>query len=365
MNMAPDEEQGLFQEALARYLRETLTLAELRRAATGPAALHAQLWGGLVDLGVTGILVPQEFGGSGLGLQDAALAAQEIGAAAAPVPFAGAVVMASQALLLAGSPGQRSEWLPRIASGDARIAIAFASALSGQTGRGAVSLAGERLSADIDGLLEAECATHFLLFLADGRAALVEADAAVLDTRASADALRRVSRVRMDQVAAQVLQGAGDPRATALRVLDGGRIALACDAFGAAQAMLDKSVAYAKERVQFGRPIGSFQGVKYLCADMVTQLEPCRALLWHAASLHDAASPESRVAALQARAHVADVAREVSRMAVEVHGGVGFTDMLGLPFWFARIALDRQMLGGPDRCREEAAQVQGWTMAPR
>jgi alkylation response protein AidB-like acyl-CoA dehydrogenase len=147
---------------------------------------------------------------------------------------------------------------------------------------------------------------------------------------------------------------------SARHVLDAGRLALACDTLGAAQALVDRSVAYAKEREQFGRPIGSFQGVKYMCADMVTQLEPCRSLVWHAAMLREAGAEEARATALQAKAHLGDVGREVSRTAIELHGGVGFTDMLGLPFWFRRIALDRQMLGGPQRCRQEAAQAQGW-----
>lgn len=362
MNMVLTEEQAMFQEALARFLRERVTLAQQRAsAAATPSPFDAQLWRGLADLGVTGLLIPPEYGGSGLGLPEAAIAAQELGAAAAPVPFTGAVVMAVQALRLAGSEVQRKEWLPRIARGEARLAVGFASALSGQTGRGIVTVAGGRVSADVEAVLEADSATDFLLVSGSGDMAIVDAQAATVETRASVDTLRRVSRIRVEDASAQRLELAGDARSSALRVLDAGRLALACDAFGAAQALLDKSVAYAKERVQFGRPIGSFQGVKYMCADMVTQLDPCRALLWYAASLPEPSGQEARVAVLQAKAHVGDVAREVSRTAIELHGGVGFTDLLGLPFWFTRIAVDRQMLGGPEHCREEAARVQGWT----
>jgi alkylation response protein AidB-like acyl-CoA dehydrogenase len=130
--------------------------------------------------------------------------------------------------------------------------------------------------------------------------------------------------------------------------------------------MLDRAVAFAKERVQFGRVIGSFQGVKYMLADMVTMLEPCRGLVWYAAyaqdaqDLPDAGPLEARLTACHAKAHLGDVARDVSRMATEAHGGMGFTDLLGLHFWFKRIAFNRQMLGGPERCREEAAILQGW-----
>ena len=148
------------------------------------------------------------------------------------------------------------------------------------------------------------------------------------------------------------------PRRT--RVLDAGRVMLAADTLGAAQPMFDQAVAFAKERVQFGRVIGCFQAVKHTFADMVTVLEPCRALVWFAAHAQDALPDEARLAALQAKAHLDDVGRDVARMATEVHGGMGFTDLLGLHYWFKRIGFNRQMLGTPERCRDEAAVVQGW-----
>ena len=126
--------------------------------------------------------------------------------------------------------------------------------------------------------------------------------------------------------------------------------------------MLDRAVAFAKERVQFGRVIGSFQGVKYMLADCVTMLEPCRGMVWYAAHAQDAMPDEARLTACHAKAHVADVAREVARMTTETHGGMGFTDLLGLHYWFKRISFNRQVLGGPERCREEAAALQGWTL---
>ena len=145
-------------------------------------------------------------------------------------------------------------------------------------------------------------------------------------------------------------------------MLDAGRIVLAADTLGAAQTMLDRAVAFAKERVQFGRIIGSFQGVKYMLADCVTMLEPCRGMVWYAAHAQDARcrTAEARLTALHAKAHLGDVGRDVARMTTEAHGGMGFTDLLGLHYWFKRISFNRQVLGGPERCREEAADLQGW-----
>lgn len=128
--------------------------------------------------------------------------------------------------------------------------------------------------------------------------------------------------------------------------------------------MFDKALAYSKERVQFGRIIGSFQAVKHTLADVITVLEPCRSLVWFAAYAQDSLPDEARVAALQAKAHVGDVGHEVARLTTEIHGGMGFTDLLGLHYWFKRIAFNRQLLGAPDHCRHEAAKAQGWLTIP-
>ena len=131
-------------------------------------------------------------------------------------------------------------------------------------------------------------------------------------------------------------------------------------ALGAASAMLDRAVAYSKERVQFGRPIGSFQAVKHLCAEMAAELEPCRAMLWFAAHACDALPEEASLNTCHVKAHLSEVGTRVARTSTEVHGGIGFTDELGLHLWFKRIGANRQLLGGPDQLRELAAQLQGW-----
>lgn len=212
--------------------------------------------------------------------------------------------------------------------------------------------------------MDAGAATHFLIYLRDGTAALVEATASGVTTvpHRSLDRTRPLTDVSFSAAPAEILGAANDKPAAARRVLDAGRIILAADTLGAAQTMLDRAIAFAKERVQFGRVIGGFQGVKYMLADCVTTLEPCRGMVWYAAHAQDTMTEEARLTACHAKAHVADVAREVARMTTETHGGMGFTDLLGLHFWFKRIGFNRQVLGGPERCREEAAELQGWTL---
>ncbi len=164
-------------------------------------------------------------------------------------------------------------------------------------------------------------------------------------------------------VAAEQLPGSDDPEVCA-RLIDAGRIILAADTLGAAQTMLTKAVEYAKTRVQFGRAIGSFQAVKHMCAEMAAELEPCRAMVWYAAHAFDALPDESRLVACHTKAHLSEVGTFIARTATEVHGGIGFTDELGLHLWFKRIGANRQLLGSPTLLREEAARLQDLVEPP-
>ena len=138
-----------------------------------------------------------------------------------------------------------------------------------------------------------------------------------------------------------------------------GRVMLAADTLGAAQNMLDQAVEYAKQREQFNRPIGSFQAVKHMCAEMAASLEPCRAMVWFAAHALADLPDESRLTACHTKAHLAEVGKFVAKTSTEVHGGMGFTDLLGLHYWFKRCGSNRQWLGAPELVREEAASLQG------
>ena len=144
------------------------------------------------------------------------------------------------------------------------------------------------------------------------------------------------------------------------RMLDAARVILAADILGACERAIELAVAYAKERRQFERVIGSFQAVKHLCAEMVAELEPARALVWYAAHAFDAVPEEASLVAHHAKAHLSEIGRFIVRTATEVHGGIGFTDEQNLHYWFKRVGLDRQLLGSPELLREQAARLQGW-----
>jgi len=145
----------------------------------------------------------------------------------------------------------------------------------------------------------------------------------------------------------------------AMYALDAGRIGIAAQALGIARAAFEFALQYAKERKQFGRTIGSFQAVKHLCAEMAAELEPARALVWYAAYAFDHAPDEAPLMAAHAKALTSEIGRFIARTSTEVHGGIGITDLLGLHFWFKRVGLNRQLLGGPEKVREIAARLQG------
>ena len=173
------------------------------------------------------------------------------------------------------------------------------------------------------------------------------------------DRTRTVLTLDLDKAAASVV--AGNNHAEAQRkMIDAGRVLLAADSLGAAAMMLEKAVEYSKTRDQFNRPIASFQAVKHMCAEMAAKLEPCRSMIWYAAYAQDHVPEETSLMACLAKSHMQEVGKFVARTATEVHGGMGFTDLLGLHYWFKRIGANRQLLGGPEKLRAEAAELQGW-----
>jgi len=363
MDFALSDDQILLQDQVGRAVGE---LASAERVAThvrdgDRTPADEAVWQGLCAIGVPGLLVPEASGGLGLGMLDAALVAEIMGRHAVPGVFLGPVVAAPLAILRAADAEQQAELLPQIAAGSLRIAVALSEQLSGARGDAGVRLAGGRLSGSAQMAVDMEGADLVLVADRTGRLVLVGPDAPGVTRRA----LNIVDRTR----SAAVLEFSG---AKPEMVLPGNalaeigaalRVVLAADLLGAASRMVDAAVAYAKVRSQFGRPIGSFQAVKHLCADMAAELEPGRALVWYAAHAQDVGLPDAALAALHAKAYLGEAARLASRNATEVHGGIGITEELGLHIWFKRISFGTQLFGGPTRLREEAAILQGYAGA--
>ncbi|MAB14748.1 acyl-CoA dehydrogenase family protein [Parvibaculum sp.] len=360
MEFGLSEDQRMLQDSLNGTLERVCPLERVRKAAEGGEAMADDVWTALTELGVPGMIVPEAQGGLGLALLDAALVSEMLGRHVAPVPFIATAVMAPAALMRAGSMAQQEEWLPKLASGEVVASVAIAEKVSGAREDAGVTASGGKLNGKAWFAMDFGEAGLFIVADMDGGLHLVKGDAKGLArvglTRI--DLTRSLGEWQFDDVEAEPLSGDTVGALNAMR--DAGRIMLAADTLGTGWMMIDKAVAYAKERKQFGRVIGSFQAVKHMCAEMAAELEPCRSLVWYAAHAFDEMPEEGPLMAAHAKSLTSDVGRFVARTATEVHGGMGFTDLLGLHYWFKRIGLNRQLLGAPERVRREAAVMQGW-----
>jgi alkylation response protein AidB-like acyl-CoA dehydrogenase len=364
MEFGLSEDQKLLQESIGRTLEKASPLARVRQTAEAHEPLAADIWQALVELGVAGMLVAEEHGGMGMGLLDAGLVAEMLGRHVAPAPFIATAVMAPIAIAGGGSKAQQAAWLPKLASGETIAGVAVSERAAGAREGAGVTAESGWLSGTVLFALDAAGADIFIVADKAGGLHLVNGDTKGLTRIAltSIDLTRPLCELRFDKVEAEALSS-GDAGTTLRRMIDAGRVVLAADTLGAGSAMIEKAVVYAGERKQFGRVIGSFQAVKHMCAEMAAELEPCRSLVWYAAHAFDTMPDEASLMAAHAKAHTSEVGRFVARAATEVHGGMGFTDLVGLHYWFKRIGLNRQLLGGPERVRHEAAVLQGWAAA--
>jgi alkylation response protein AidB-like acyl-CoA dehydrogenase len=363
MNFGLSEEQRLLDASVRRFLAERLPLARVRELRDDEQAFDGAAWKELAALGVVGCLVSEAHGGAGLGVLDAAVIATALGHGAAPLPFLSSAVVAPLLFAALGSAEQQERWLPRLAAGEARVTAALSERVEKRQDAG-VRAADGRLSGVALFVPDAAEADACLVPSGDDLW-LVAAGARGFEVRPlpTIDATRRLAELRFADAAAERVGPAGGAGQALDRALDVARVVLAADALGSADRALELAVAYAGQRRQFDRPIASFQAVKHLCAEMAAALEPARALLWYAAHACDALPDEAPLLASLAKAHLAEVATFVLRTATEVHGGIGFTDACDLHFWFHRVALDRQLLGGPEKLRARAAELQGWAAA--
>jgi len=360
MDFSLSEDQTLFQDAIKGFLGDAAPLDTVRLAAAGDKAVARDLTQGLMELGAGQILVPEAHAGLGLGVLDAVLVQEALGAAVAPASYL-ATSMAMAGLNALGDETQKADLLPKIAAGEVRIGVAVAERVGARDGAG-VQASDSGLPGNSLFALETRDATHLLVCDADGALWLadVEAEGLTRTPLRTIDRTRDFAELTFEGVAATKLPEDNRPGDAADRMVAVGRLLLAADTLGAAQTMLERAVEYAKERKQFNRVIGSFQSVKHMCAEMSAQLEPARALVWHAAHALDEDMDEAALMICLAKAHLAEVGTFIARTSTEVHGGMGFTDLLGLHYWFKRIGANRQLLGGPELVRAEAATLQGW-----
>ena len=293
------------------------------------------VWSEISELGWAGIAIGEEHAGQGLGMVELMILCEEMGYVCAPSPLL-ANAAAGIALSVAGSDEQKAAHLPGMASGTTRGTV-------GETAPG---------SADVAALVpDAEGAEAIVLFDADGGARLIEAGAAKIEPLDTIDATRRYARVEAS--GGEPLPG--DVAAARDRIA----VVLSAELVGVAQRGLDMSVAYAKERHQFERPIGAYQGVSHACARMLYDVEEARSLTYYAAWAADAEPESLPLAAAMAKARATDAAWDVTKAAIQVHGGIGFTWEHDLHFLLKRARASGQLFGSAGSHRDRVAALAG------
>ena len=356
-----DEQQAI--KATAKdFLASRFKSERIREIAASADGTDADGWRQMAELGWTGLAVPEEWGGQGLGIVDLAVLFEEMGYALAPSPLFSNTIVAL-ALSLCGSDEQRERWLRPLAEGTARGTQAMVDA--GSTGTpGAYPMRDE---ADGDGVVlngkkelvaDAAGSAFFLVATSDGRRHIVPADAegVSVSPEVSIDTTRRLSTVNFDGVkvpADQTLPGHG---AEFQRVYLLGAVALAAESTGVAQRTLEMAVAYAKDRQQFGRPIGTYQAVSHRCAQMLLETENSRSAVYGAAWTADAEPDGLPRAAAAAKAYASDAGWRVPDASIQVHGGIGFTWEHDLHFFLKRGRANASMYGDARWHREQVAK---------
>jgi alkylation response protein AidB-like acyl-CoA dehydrogenase len=373
MDFGFSEEQELLRAEVRKFLDQNASLAEVRKIVETPAGFAPELWRRMAELGWVGLTIPEEHGGVGLGFVDLTVVLEETGRSLFPSPLI-STVLAASAIQRAGSAEQRARWLP---------------ALAGGSQIGAVALAGrdDRLDADGIGFVGTragdawELSGELPVVFDVGRADLLvtafrcgggsESALAVLDAGAPGverrvhrqlDATRQSGSLRLDRARVEgdaLLGAAGSAWPQVARLLDLGAFAVAAEAVGAAEGALALTVAFAKQRVQFGSPIGRFQGVKHPLAEMFVDVESVKSLVYYAAWALDEGAPDAPVAVSRAKAWAAEAFARIGLDAVQLHGGVGYTAEYDAQLYLKRAKWSRPAFGDADHHYDRVAALGG------
>ena len=376
MDIGFTEEQELLRETARRFLERECDTRFVRERMAEPAAVTGEFWRKLADQGWLGIVYPEEEGGSGLGLVDLVVLMEEMGRAVMPGPFLSTALLGGSAIAEAGTPAQRRQWLPQIAAGGAKAALAWTEpnlrwdaagiALLAREAGGGFTLSGTKLfvgDAHLADILVVAARTRDASRMEDGISLfLVPKNAPGLEitTLPTIDETRKQCEVRLDNVPLPGSALLGEIHrgwAPLSRVIGRAIVALAAEMCGGAQQVLDMTVAYAKIRIAFGKPIGSYQGVKHQAADMLVAVENAKSLTYYAAWAVDQNLNEAPLAVSMAKAAASDMARQVAGTGIQLHGGIGMTWEHDLQLYFKRAKASEVAFGDATWHRERVAQL--------
>jgi alkylation response protein AidB-like acyl-CoA dehydrogenase len=370
MNFGFSEEQEELRRQVRRFLEEKSPETEVRRLMATTEGYDPAVWSQMADqLGLQAMTIPEAYGGAGFGYVELLVVLEEMGAALLCAPYFSTVALGTNAILASGDEVAAKQWLGSIASGEtiATLAITEDSGrwdLDGITTRatkkdGSWVLDGHK-SFVIDGhtaglvVVAARTDAGLSLFA-------VESDASGLTRTplATMDQTRKQARLEFSSTPATLIGRDGDAGSGLEKTLQLAAVALAAEQVGGAQRVLDNAVDYAKNRMQFGRPIGSFQAIKHKCADMLLEVESAKSAAYYGAWAAATDDDELALAASLAKSYCSEAYFHCAAENIQIHGGIGFTWEHHAHLYFKRAKSSELLLGDPAYHRELLAQRLG------
>jgi alkylation response protein AidB-like acyl-CoA dehydrogenase len=370
MNFGFSEEQEELRRLVRRFLEEKSPETEVRRLMATAEGYDEAVWRQMADqLGLQAMIIPEAYGGAGFSFVELEVVLEEMGAALLCAPYFSTVALATTALLSSKDESAMSTWLPSIAAGDTIATLAItedsgrweldAVTTSAKKSGDAWTLSGHK-SYVLDGhtagliLVAARTAAGLSLFA-------VESGATGLTTTplATMDQTRKQARLEFADIPATLVGRDGDAGPGLERTLQLAAVALAAEQVGGAQRVLDNAVDYAKNRMQFGRPIGSFQAIKHKCADMLLQVESAKSAAYYGAWAAATEDDELALAASLAKSYCSEAYFHCAAENIQIHGGIGFTWEHHAHLYFKRAKSSELLLGDPAYHRELLAQRLG------
>jgi acyl-CoA dehydrogenase len=364
------DDQELLRDSVRRFLADRAPIGTYVRALLdGPENRTAEVWNALAELGVVGLLVPEEYGGAGMGMVDAAVVLEEMGRAVHPGPYLASAIGAVSLVLDAGSPREHGFLLPAMATGsvvgtvallepDRRFEIDSPATTAARLGEGWV-LTGTK--AHVPDAVGSDVVLVTASITGEPGTAVFAVQTAsggvAVEPVKTVDGTRKQAAITLDGAPGWRL-GDGDASEAVARTVDRMAVASVIDGVGAAARALELAVEYAKERVAFDHPIGSFQAVQHLCADMLRAVELGRAAGYYACWAADDADPaEAHRAATLAKAFASEAFPQLGGSAIQVFGGIGFTWEHDIHLYYKRLLSLAYTLGSADDALEELAAV--------
>lgn len=336
MNFDFSDDHKQLRDEARKFLAERSPPKAVRAVLEGKAPYDRELWKGLAEMGFLGVAIPENFGGAGAGHLELCVIAEEMGRAIAPVPFASTIYLAAEAIMLAGSDAQKTKWLPKIAAGDAIGTLALFEGAGNPSHKAIkVSATGGTISGKKSPVADGAIA-DFAIVAARTSSTGRETDIGLFLVDLSGDGVQRKSLSNLDQshnqaeiifdkCKAEPLGAANEGWSVLTRVLDRAAVLMAFEQLGGSDRALEMGRDYALDRVAFGRPIGSFQAVKHLLADMYVSATLARSNCYYGAWALSTNAAELPEAAATARISATQAFQHCAKNNIQVHGGMGFT----------------------------------------